>query len=286
MIGAILGDIVGSPYEFHNIKKENFPLIQQKSRYTDDTVMTLAVVRSLMDGYGKTDEEIMEILITNMKKYGRMFPDAGYGGMFYKWLMTEETKPYNSFGNGSAMRVSSVGWLYPTMEETLHMAALTAGVTHNHPEGIKGAQAIAAAIYLARTGADKEEIMDYVRRNFMYNLDFTMDEIRPGYHFDVTCQGSVPQAIRAFYEGSDYESTLRKAVSIGGDSDTISCMAGGIAEAYYGMPEMLKEECLDILPKELRKIAEEFTKTQKALPLNHCKTRELKDSLCQSYGCR
>ena len=120
----------------------------------------------------------------------------------------------------------------------------------------------------------------------MYNLDFTMDEIRPGYHFDVTCQGSVPQAIRAFYEGSDYESTLRKAVSIGGDSDTISCMAGGIAEAYYGMPEMLKEECLDILPKELRKIAEEFTKTQKALPLNHCKTRELKDSLCQSYGCR
>ena len=147
--------------------------------------MTLAVARSLMDGYGKTDEEITEILITNMKKYGRMFPDAGYGGMFYKWLMTEETKPYNSFGNGSAMRVSSVGWLYPTMEETLHMAALTAGVTHNHP--------------------------------------------------------------------------------------------GGIAEAYYGMPELLKEECLDILPKELRKIAEEFTKTQKALPLNHCKTRELKD---------
>ena len=258
MIGAILGDIVGSPYEFHNIKKENFPLIQQKSRYTDDTVMTLAVARSLMDGYGKTDEEITEILITNMKKYGRMFPDAGYGGMFYKWLMTEETKPYNSFGNGSAMRVSSVGWLYPTMEETLHMAALTAGVTHNHPEGIKGAQAIAAAIYLARTGADKEEIMDYVRRNFMYNLDFTMDEIRPGYHFDVTCQGSVPQAIRAFYEGSDYESTLRKAVSIGGDSDTISCMAGGIAEAYYGMPEVLKEACLDILPKELRRIVVQF----------------------------
>ena len=185
MIGAILGDIVGSPYEFHNIKKENFPLIQQKSRYTDDTVMTLAVARSLMDGYGKMDEEITEILITNMKKYGRMFPDAGYGGMFYKWLMTEETKPYNSFGNGSAMRVSSVGWLYPTMEETLHMAALTAGVTHNHP--------------------------------------------------------------------------------------------GGIAEAYYGMPELLKEECLDILPKELRKIAEEFTKTQKALPLNHCKTRDLND---------
>ena len=258
MIGAILGDMVGSPYEFHNIKKESFPLLQQKSRYTDDTVMTLAVAKSLMDGYGKTDEEITEILISNMKKYGRMFPDAGYGGMFYQWLMTGETKPYNSFGNGSAMRVSSVGWLYPTIDETLHMAALTAGVTHNHPKGIKGAQAIAAAIYLARTGSDKEEIMDYVRRNFRYNVDFTLDEIRPVYHFDVTCQGSVPQAIRAFYEGSDYESTLRKAVSIGGDSDTISCMAGGIAEAYYGMPEMLKEECLDILPTELRKIVEQF----------------------------
>lgn len=261
MLGAILGDIIGAPYEFNfnNIKTVDFPLFNERSEFTDDTVMSVAVANALVKTYGKDDETIRAELVRQMQNLGRRYPDAGYGGNFWDWLFTADNpQPYNSFGNGSAMRVSSAGWLYETLEETLHAARLTAEVTHNHPEGIKGAEATAAAIFLARNGKSKEEIKDYIVKNFGYDLDTTLDEIRPSYYMDETCQGSVPQAIRAFLEGCDYESTVRLAVSIGGDSDTIACIAGGIAEAFYGMPENLKAEALNRLSPDLRADVEEF----------------------------
>ena len=254
MLGAILGDIIGAPYEFdfNNIKTVDFPLFNEFSEFTDDTVMSVAVANALVKTYGKDDETIKAELVRQMQALGRRYPGAGYGGRFWDWLfITDNPEPYNSFGNGSAMRVSSAGWLYDTLEETLHAAHLTAEVTHNHPEGIKGAESTAAAIFLARNGKSKDEIKDYIVKNFGYDLDTTLDEIRPSYHMNETCQGSVPQAIRAFLEGSDYESTVRLAVSIGGDSDTIACIAGGIAEAYYGMPENLKAEALNRLSPDL-----------------------------------
>ena len=228
------------------------------SQFTDDTVMTVAVAKALMDTWGQDEDCIEEALVHEMQRLGSLYPYAGYGGRFSCWLDAAHPMPYNSFGNGSAMRVSPVGWLYDTLDETLHAALLTAEVTHNHAEGIKGAQAVAAAIFMARKGAKKDEIADYITREFEYDLKTTLDEIRPHYHMDETCQGSVPQAIRAFLEGHDYESVVRLAVSIGGDSDTIACIAGGIAEAYYGMPENLKQEALDRLDDRLRKITLQF----------------------------
>lgn len=255
MLGAISGDIIGAPYEFdyNNIKTTDFPLFNELSEFTDDTVMSVAVANALVNTYGKDDETIKAELVSQMQTLGRMHPGAGYGGRFCRWIFSDNPQPYNSFGNGSAMRVSSAGWLYDTLEDTLHAAHLTAEVTHNHPEGIKGAESTAAAIFLARNGKNKEDIRDYIVENFGYDLDTTLDEIRPSYHMDETCQGSVPQAIRAFLEGSDYESTVRLAVSIGGDSDTIACIAGSIAEAYYGMPENLRVEAVNRLSEDLRK---------------------------------
>jgi len=247
MLGAIIGDICGSVYEWHNQKDEKkVELFKEGCFPTDDSIMTVAVAKALMDTEGKTEEEIKDALITSMHYYGHQFPDAGYGGHFAHWLACYDRDAYNSWGNGSGMRVSSVGWLYDTLEETLKMAKLTAEVTHNHPEGIKGAQAIAAAIYLARTGCSKQEIRDCIQDHF-YDLKFTLAEVRPDYEFDVSCQGSCPQAIEAFLEGKDFEDVIRKAISVGGDSDTIACMAGGIAEAYYGLSKSMKREAFDVL---------------------------------------
>ena len=258
MLGAIFGDIVGSVYEFDNTSDYNFKMLTEESGPTDDSYMTLAVAKALMETFGKDDETIRQAVVKYMQEIGRKYPDGGYGGRFAGWLLEAEPKPYNSFGNGSGMRVSPAGWLYRTLEETLHAAKVTAEVTHNHPEGIKGAQAIAAAIFLARAGADKDDIMNYVGNEFKYDLLRTLAEIKPDYGFYESCQRSVPEAIIAFYEGENYEDVIRKAVSLGGDSDTIACMAGAIAEAYYGMPEAFKDAALARLTPELRQIALDF----------------------------
>lgn len=247
MLGAIIGDICGSTYEFNNCKDiEKIELFKKGCCPTDDSVMTAAVARALMDSEGMPDEQVKNALIDSMHYYGHLFPRAGYGGTFYSWLKYNKRENYNSWGNGAGMRVASVGWLYGSLPEVLHHARLTAEVTHNHPEGIKGAEAISACIFLARTGTCKEEIRKYVEENF-YSLDFTLDEIRPTYEFDVSCQGSCPQAIEAFLEGEAFEDVILKAISIGGDSDTIACMAGAIAESYYGIPDSIRDKALDIL---------------------------------------
>jgi len=259
MIGAILGDMIGAPYEFdRSPKTKEFPLFCNRSEFTDDSVMTVAVAEALMDTLGKSDDEIKDALVKSMKKWGRLFPDAGYGGMFYQWLHTLNPKPYGSFGNGSAMRVSSAGWLFDTLEETRHIAGLTAEVTHNHPEGIKGAEATASAVWMARNGSSKDEIRNYIIREFGYDLSRTCDEIRPGYHHVESCQETVPEALTAFLEGNGFEDVIRTAVSLGGDCDTLTCIAGGIAEAFYGVPEELKKELDRRLPADLLAVVKRF----------------------------
>ncbi|MCQ2567750.1 MAG: ADP-ribosylglycohydrolase family protein [Mogibacterium sp.] len=249
MLGAIIGDVCGSVYEGRRRNEKDInriELFHKDCHPTDDSIMTVAVGKALMDSAGKSDDQIRELVIRSMHYYGSLFPDSGYGGRFRQWLEFAEVNPYNSWGNGSAMRVSAAGWLYDTMEETMHVAELTADVTHNHPEGVKGAKAIATCIWLARKGASKEEIREYVNTHF-YRLDFTIDEIRPFYGFDVSCQGSCPQAIEAFLESTDFENAIRLAISIGGDSDTIAAMTGSIAEAYYGIPKEIKKKISDVL---------------------------------------
>jgi ADP-ribosylglycohydrolase len=250
MIGAIAGDMIGSIFEHHPQKSINFPLFNSYSRFTDDTVMMLAVARGLMKGrkYG-----------TEMKDLGRKYPDAGYGGTFINWLFEDEIKPYQSWGNGSAMRVSPIGFYFDTESEVLQEAKASAEVSHDHPEGIKGAQAVALSILLARMGEGKEEIRRRIKSDFSYDLDRTIEDIRPGYRFDVSCQGSVPEAIIAFLDSSDYESAVRLAVSLGGDADTQACIAGGIAEAFYGgVPAAIQREVRGRLPDDLLGILEDF----------------------------
>lgn len=253
LLGAICGDIIGSPYESRRVrnKKLGASLFTDRSRFTDDTVMTVAVADWIMTG-GK--------LSSVMQDWGSVrYPRAGYGGMFRRWLYAADPEPYNSFGNGSAMRVSAVGWAFDTLEETLEKAKESAEVTHNHPEGIKGAQAVAAAIFLGRTGHSKDEIKAYVQDTFGYDLDRKCDEIRPGYGFDVTCQGSVPESIIAFLESTDYESAIRLAVELGGDTDTMGAIAGSIAAAFYGeIPVHIKNECLNRLPADIRTAVYDF----------------------------
>ena len=253
MLGAILGDMVGSPYEFdrNNYKHKDFPLLSENSHFTDDTVMTLAVALGLIAGQGDVQKTFAGVQ-HEMRHWGSGYPHAGYGGMFRRWLRAEHPQPYGSFGNGSAMRVAAAGWMFDTLDKTLEMAKVTAEVTHNHPEGIKGAQATAAAIFLARTGHSKPEIKRYVEQTFGYDLSRTCDEIRPGYRHVETCQQTVPEAIIAFLESTGFEDALRNAVSLGGDSDTLACITGGIAEAFYGMPPELREETLKHLPEEMR----------------------------------
>ena len=259
MLGAILGDIVGSPFEFdhNNYKHKDFPLLSEKSNFTDDTVMTFAVARGLIAGQGDAQKTFAEVQ-HEMRRLGKAYPDAGYGGMFGQWLYAEHPQPYGSFGNGSAMRVAAAGWLFDTLDKTLEMAKVTAEITHNHLEGIKGAQATAAVIFLARTGHSKPEIKRYVEQTFGYDLNRTCDEIRPTYHHVETCQETVPEAIIAFLESVSFEDALRNAVSLGGDSDTLACITGGIAEAFYGMPQELRDETLKRLPENLRAAYELF----------------------------
>ena len=258
MYGAILGDIIGSPYEFDmGDKTKDFPLFSEDSYFTDDTVMTIAVAEAFMDA---PDDEnaVRQRLVQSMQKWGHHYPGAGYGVRFSSWLDSKNPQPYNSWGNGSAMRVSAVAWLYDDLDTVRHMARLSAEVTHNHPEGIKGAEATAAAIFLARTGHSKAEIKAYIENKFSYDLSRTCDEIRPAYHHVESCQETVPEAITAFLEGDSFEDVIRTAVSLGGDCDTLTAIAGSIAEGFYGVPAALKSQCRARLPRTLLEVLERF----------------------------
>lgn len=251
MLGAIIGDIVGSKYEFTSNKTKDFELFPQECELTDDSMMTLAVGCACAKSDLSDEEDFKSWVIYYMRKIGRQYPFAGYGYHFFRWIKSDVMGAYNSFGNGSAMRVSPVAWVAESLEQAEKLAKWSAEVTHNHPEGIKGAQAVAAAIYLAREGKGKAEIKDYIEKHY-YKLDFTLDEIRPAYQFDVTCQGSVPQAIQCFLESADFEDAIRNAVSLGGDGDTQAAMAGAIAEAFYGIPSHLKEEAFKRFTRKIR----------------------------------
>jgi len=251
IIGAIAGDIIGSVYEWNNIKTIDFDLFGPKSRCTDDSVLTIATMDKLVNQID---------YVQSYQNFARQYPDAGYGSKFRAWMNTNNPTPYNSWGNGSAMRVSPIGWFFETLEQTLEEAKKSAECTHNHPEGIKGAQAVAACIWLARNGKSKPEIKNYVTDTFHYDLERKVDEIRPDYVFDVSCQGSVPEAIIAFLESKDFENAIRLAISLGGDSDTIACIAGGIAEAFYeNIPDNIVENVLRILPQKLTEVVDRFS---------------------------
>ncbi|MCR4764353.1 MAG: ADP-ribosylglycohydrolase family protein, partial [Lachnospiraceae bacterium] len=259
MIGAILGDMIGAPYEFdRGGKTKDFLLFVRDSQFTDDSVMTVAVAEALMNTMGQPDDKVKMALVQSMQAWGRKYPYAGYGGRFSGWLREMKPKPYGSYGNGSVMRVSAAGWLYPTLEDTQHAARLTAEVTHNHPEGIKGAEATASAIFLARTGHGKDEIRDYITSEFGYDLSRSCDEIRPTYHHVESCQKTVPEAITAFLEGADFEDVIRTAVSLGGDCDTLTCIAGSIAEAFYSIPDEMAAECRKRLPEDMLAVLDRF----------------------------
>ncbi len=254
MLGAIIGDIVGSVYEFHNTKSMNFELFTPWSRFTDDSVMTLAVAKWLVEDETHT----IHYLIYCMQELGNRYPNAGYGGNFRTWLREDNPQPYNSWGNGAGMRVSPVGLYAKNLDEVLALAALTASVSHNHPEGVKGAQAIAACVFLCKEGKSKQEIKEYIEQTFDYNLNRTIAVIRPRYEFDVSCQGSVPEAIIAFLEGNSFEEVIRLAISLGGDSDTIGAMAGSIAACMYPIPDEIVNRCNTILTEDLKEIKDKF----------------------------
>lgn len=260
ILGAIAGDIIGSIYEHHNVKSKQFQLIMKSSHFTDDTVMTLAVasaLRKFKKGSNIPEAEFENALIDAMKYFGKKYPHAGYGSRFKHWIYSSSRESYNSYGNGSAMRVSPVAWYFEELETVEKFAEISARVTHSHPEGIKGAQAVASAVFLARKGKSKSEIKKYIEGKYKYNLDRTCDEIRPNYEFDVTCQGSVPEAITAFLEGENFEDAVRNAVSLGGDSDTIAAITGSIAEGFWGVPDKIKiivSSCLnEFIISELEK---------------------------------
>lgn len=258
--GAILGDIIGSPFEFdRGDKTKDFKLFSRRSHFTDDSVMTLAVCEALLKvGQDATVKEIEDAVISSMQSWGRKYPHEGYGGYFRCWLTARHPEPYNSFGNGSAMRVSAAGWLYDSLEKTRVVAKATANVTHNHLEGIKGAEATASAIFMARNGSSKEEIKKYIENEFHYDLNRTLDEIRPSFHMDETCQKTVPEAIIAFLEARDFEDAIRNAVSLGGDTDTLGAITGSIAEAYFGISETLISECRNRINKDMRDVVDAF----------------------------
>lgn len=260
MYGAILGDMVGAPYEFdRGDKTKNFEFWSVYSHFTDDTVMSVAVADALMRvGQNGTECEIKGAVVKAMKEWGREYPYAGYGYRFATWLREDAPEPYGSYGNGSAMRVSAAGWLYNSIERTREVARWTAEVSHNHPEGIKGAEATASAIYMARNGSSKKDIKKYIVENFNYDLTRTCDEIRPTYFHVESCQETVPEAITAFLEGNNFEDVIRTAVSLGGDSDTLTCIAGGIAEAYYKVPLVMKNEVKRRLESDLLCVLELF----------------------------
>ena len=250
MLGAIAGDIVGSVYEWNNIKTKEFPLFSEKCFFTDDTVLTVALADSILTGTP---------YVENLRKFYAWYPDAGYGGSFHRWAHSANPAPYNSWGNGAAMRISPVGFAYDDLETVLEKAKEFTEVTHNHPEGIKGGQATAAAIFLGRAGKSREEIKAYIEETFQYDLSRHVDEIRPTYWFNESSQDTVPQAIRAFYDSSDFEDALRTGISLGGDSDTLTCITGGIAEAFYGgVPAPIQEKVFEFLDERLATITKAF----------------------------
>ena len=251
MIGAIAGDIIGSIYEFHNIKTTDFPLFSAGCRFTDDSVLTVALADALMSGADYTDK---------LKEYYARYADAGFGGSFARWAGSTDRSPYNSWGNGAAMRISPVGFAFDSLAETLRQAEKYTAVTHNHPEGIKGACATAAAIYLARCGETKEQIRAYIETTFGYDLQRSVAEIRPGYRFEISCQKTVPEAIISFLDSNSFEEALRLAVSLGGDSDTLACITGGIAQAFYGkVPAEIQQQAYKILAKPLAETTRQFS---------------------------
>lgn len=264
MYGAILGDIIGQPYEFNRgNKSKEFPLFSSNPHYTDDTVMTVAICDGILKAGVDSDEFTMKTsMILQLQFWGHKYPHAGYGRKFYDWLASENVKPYNSFGNGSAMRVSSVGWLFETLERTREVARWSAEITHNHPEGVKGAECIASVIWMARNGKSKEEIKKYVVSEFGYDLSRTCDEIRPDYYHVESCQKTVPEAITAFLEGNDFEDVIRTAVSLGGDCDTLTDIAASMAEAFYGLPDEMKEKCLEYTTKEMHRTMRKFDESR------------------------
>jgi ADP-ribosylglycohydrolase len=250
MIGAIAGDIIGSVYEWDGIKTKEFDLFSDDCFFTDDTVLTVALADTLLTGIPYAE---------NLKRFYRWYPDCGYGASFRRWAEGEESEPYMSWGNGSAMRISPVGYVFKDIDTVLKKAEEFTAVTHNHPEGIKGGQAAAAAIFLARTGSSKDEIRDFIESRFGYDLDRHVDDIRPDYTFDETSQGTVPQAIVSFLDSTGYEDAVRNAISLGGDSDTLACIAGGIAQAFYGgVPEHIQQRVYTILDNRLAGITRSF----------------------------
>ena len=256
MLGAIIGDIAGSRFEFDNRRSKEFTMFHHKCKFTDDSVMSLAVCQALL----RTAPDFQELdkeTIACMREIGQPYPQCGYGGRFYRWMYGDNPKPYNSYGNGAAMRVSGCGWAADSLEEAKRLSEAVTAVTHNHPEGLKGAEATATAVYLARTGIGKEELRAYITGNY-YPIDFTLDAVRETYQFHETCQDSVPQAFEAFFESTDFEDAVRNAVSIGGDSDTIAAIAGSVAEAFYGVPEKLRRKALPFLDERLLAILNAF----------------------------
>lgn len=256
MIGAIIGDIAGSRFEWHNIKEKDFDLLTYSCKFTDDSVMSLAICEALMS-CRSNHSDLSEQAIRCMQEIGREYPHCGFGGSFSRWVASSHPRPYKSWGNGSAMRVSGCGYVAKTLEEAIRFADAVTRVTHNHPEGLKGAEATAAAVFLALSGKNTLEIRDFIDKHF-YHVDFTLDDIRADYTFDVSCQGSVPQALEAFYESTDFEDAIRNAISIGGDSDTIAAITGAIAEAYYGVPTNIRKHALTFLDERLLNILVEF----------------------------
>ena len=246
MLGAVIGDIAGSRFEFDNYRHTDFDIFSPDSDFTDDTIYTVAIADWVLQG---CNDNLASILQSWCRAYP--CPKGAYGGRFSQWIEWKDPEPYNSWGNGSAMRVSAVGWAFASLEETLHFAEQSAIVTHNHPEGIKGAQAVAAAIFWARTGMGKAQIKENITRQFCYDLSQSCDQIRPHYHFNESCQETVPQAVTAFLESDDFEHAIRLAVSLGGDSDTLAAITGSIAEAYYGIPASMREHALAILPRRI-----------------------------------
>ena len=258
MIGAIIGDVAGSRFERANHKSKEFEMFDKRCRPTDDSIMSLAVAKALLE-YEDGVDDLSTKAVSSMQELGRIYKNAGYGGTFIKWIFADDPQPYNSFGNGAGMRVGPCGFAAKTIEEAKELSALVTKVTHDHPEGMKGAEAISVAVFLSRNGKSKEEIKAYVKENY-YNIEFTLDQIRKDYKFDVTCQGSVPVALEAFFESGDFEDAIRNAISVGGDSDTIAAMTGVVAEAYYGIPEGMIETAIDYLDSREMEILYYFEK--------------------------
>lgn len=267
MLGAIIGDIIGSRFEFNNHRSKDFMFFTDDSEATDDSIMTLAVAKALMETKKiscRHEDLLKKMTVKCMQEIGRKYPFCGFGGMFSRWVFSDDPKPYNSFGNGAAMRISPVGFIAGSEDEALRLSKVITSVTHNHEEGIKGAEATTVAILMARQGFGKDEIRKRINLEY-YPLNFTIDEIRDSYQFNETCQDTVPQAIQAFLESTSFKDAMRTAVSVGGDSDTLAAITGGIAQAYYGVPEDMEKQALSYLDPYLRSIYDqwiEFTSSQ------------------------